>query len=169
MFFCFSHTSPPCNSSPRVFFLLDPQVSTQNLEFVATRLSSPGWVAICLSPWVASTVGYYNQDQLWIISYKVQPLLMVYSAFLGQCMRQFRFLCPRQKINSCKKNRRRFSRHDFLEVILPTYSRPQYGQNVSLESYYQVMRNPWKILGRSTLKSTGISKDKISTLDKRST
>lgn len=66
MFFCFSHTSPSCNSSPRVFFLLDPQVSAQNLEFVDTRLSSPGWVAICLSPWVASTVGYYNQDKLWI-------------------------------------------------------------------------------------------------------
>lgn len=122
--------------SPTVFFLLGAQAFTQNLEFVATRQFSPGPRAMCLSSWVASTVGYYNQDQLWIYFLQRTATSHGLLCLLGHCMRHFRFLCPRQKRNSCKRNRRRFSRQDFLEIILPTYSRPQCGQNVSLESYY---------------------------------
>lgn len=116
---------------PREFFfflILKCPLKTQNSWPLGCHLQG-GQPFVFLLGWLPQldTIIRINYG---FISYKVQPLLMVYSAFLGQCMRQFRFLCSRQKINSCKRNRRRFSRHDFLEVILPTYSRPQCGQNV---------------------------------------
>lgn len=135
MCFCFSHDARSVTRSPGGFFLLETQASTQNLEFVASRLLCPGLGATSLSSWVASTVGHYNQDQLWIYFPQRTATSHGLVCLLGQCMRQLRFLCPRQKRNSCKRNRRMFSRQDFLEIILPTHSRTRCGQNMSLDRY----------------------------------
>lgn len=121
--------------SPRGIFLLDAQVSIQNLKFVVTRLLSPGLRAICFSSWVASTAVYYNQDQLCIYFWQRTATSDSLLCLFRQWLRQLWFLCPKKKRNSYKINRKIFNRGDLLEIVLLQHRRSTlHGQNFSLKS-----------------------------------